>query len=83
MVLDEFKPLYHFYGHTMQRYVKKVSSNGITIVSKLSDLSWNDDGSLKEDSFGILSIDENKKHTFEPVREKWIREYTRYNWEYI
>jgi len=48
LVLDEYKPIYHFYGYTEEQFLKKIDLNNVTIVSKLSDLSWNNDKSLKE-----------------------------------
>ena len=83
LILDNYKPTYHFYGHTEEKYLKKIDNNSITIVSKLSDLTWNNDFTPNENSFGILNIDSEKNYIFDVVNYNWLKEYSKFQWEYI
>ncbi len=83
LVLDQFKPKYHFHGHTEEDYYQRIDTNQVTMVSKLSDLNWDKDGRLQKYSFGILEISDNFEYNFKVINEQWLQEYTKYNWKYL
>ena len=86
VVLDDYKPLYHFFGHTGDPFLRQIDSNGVTVCSKLSDFEWEEDDPgkpLKDGCFGLLRWNGPGDHTFEVISEPWIREYTAYTWKYL
>jgi len=84
--LDKNKSVYHFFGHTGHPFQKRADSNGVTLSIKMSDFEWGDGSrgqSLKADCFGIVHWKSGTEHSFEPVKESWLKEYIPYSWEYL
>ena len=75
-VLEKFKPVYHFYGHTGEEF--NVKHFGSTIVVKVSDLKWekSDTGSvLKKGCMAIMHWEDRKMHSLEVADIYWSRKY--------
>ena len=84
LILDAYKPRYHFYGHTEEPYCEHLDSNGVTTSCRLADLNWQDEitrGRLSPDVMGILRWRGPGSATFEPVRAPWLDDYNAWNWQ--
>ena len=83
LILDTYKPRYHFYGHTEEPYRERLDPNGVTTSCRLADLNWFDAttrGRLSPDAMGILRWHDRDSASFQPVRAPWLDEYNRWNW---
>jgi len=83
LILDIFKPEYHFHGHTEAEFNQQTDSNRHTQVIKLSDLHWNKSKAVEQGSMGILHWENDRKHQFEVISDNWFWEYTSQTWEHI
>lgn len=97
LVLNQYRPTYHFFGHCGGPCKLGVDSNQHTISCKLADLHWtstkmwqhNSPGILRwknllqDGSMGILRWENQQEHTFEVVDAPWLKEYTAYSWRSI
>lgn len=83
LVLDIFRPNYHFHGHTEAPFNQQADENGVTQVIKLSDLHWDKSGKLEQGAMGILKWHNQDNHSFEVVTTDWMQEYTENNWQKI
>ena len=85
LVLEEYKPVYHFFGHTGSPFRRHIDKNGVTVASKLSDFEWDeaDPGRrLKSGCLGILRWHASDDHEFHVVDEPWLKEYTMHTWKF-
>jgi hypothetical protein len=85
LVLDQYRPIYHFFGHTGQPFERRADPNGFTIASKMSDCEWEEDRGkiLKAGCFGVLHWHDRDHHELEIVAAPWIKEYTAHTWRYV
>lgn len=85
LVLDQYRPLYHFYGHIERPLLRRLDPNGVTASVKLSDLTWDetDRGQpINAGAMGILRWHDRDNHAFEVAAAPWLREYTARTWLY-
>jgi hypothetical protein len=83
LILETYKPRYHFYGHTEEPYREQMDSNGVTTAIRLADLNWHDPatrGRLSPDVMGILLWHDRQNASFAPVRAPWLDDYNQWNW---
>jgi hypothetical protein len=83
LLLDRYRPCYHFYGHTGKPLDLRVDTNGVTTSCKLTDLHWDTrapDQLLEPGGMGILRWHNRADQRFEVVDAAWWREYTAYGW---
>ncbi|MBN1673903.1 MAG: metallophosphoesterase family protein [Kiritimatiellae bacterium] len=82
-VLDQCRPVYHFFGHSGRPFHSLTDTNGVTVCAKMSDFEWDekDPGKpLKAGCLGILRWRNRQAHAFEVVSAPWLREYTAHTW---
>ena len=84
-VLDGYRPIYHFYGHTEEPGYQRRDANGVTLAGKLSDLSWDHEhgGRLRAGCMAILTWRGRDDHALAVVDDPWLREYHRATWQYL
>jgi len=85
-LLQELRPLYHFFGHYGGPCMTRIDRNGATFACKLADLHWDpSDHSqrLEAGSMGLLRWNGADDHTFEVLSAPWLREYTARAWRYL
>lgn len=85
LLLDEYRPIYHFYGHTEEPYLRDLDRNGITTAIRLTDLNWDHKvrgAPLHADAMGILRWRDRANHSFSVVDAPWLREYSLHDWFY-
>lgn len=84
-VLDDYRPAYHFYGHTEELCYQRRDTNGVTLACKLSDLTWDDErgGLVQAGSMAILTWHSRQNQAFEVVDEPWLKEYGKHTWQYV
>jgi Icc-related predicted phosphoesterase len=81
-ILDQERPVYHFYGHYGGPPQIRTDANGATLSVKLADLHWERGGStLEPGSMGLLRWHNRDEHSFEIVNAPWLKEYTAATWE--
>jgi hypothetical protein len=83
LMLDAYKPRYHFYGHTEEPYREQIDSNGVTHSIRMADLNWRDErtpGRLTPAVMGLLRWRSREDNTFEVMDAPWLDEYNRWNW---
>lgn len=83
LMLDIFRPHYHFHGHVGGELTRRLDENKYTQVIKLSDLHWGTSKAVEQNSMGILRWQDGDHHQFEVVSEQWFWEYTSQTWEHI
>jgi hypothetical protein len=86
LLLDHYKPPYHFYGHIETPLDQHIDANGVTYSCKLSDLTWDDairGGPVNSGAKGVLHWRSGDEHAFEVVDQPWLNEYTRHTWRYL
>jgi calcineurin-like phosphoesterase family protein len=84
LILDAYKPRYHFYGHTEEPYREQLDSNGVTRSLRLADLNWRDErtpGRLSPAVMGLLRWRSRDDNSFEVVDAPWLDEYNRWSWQ--
>lgn len=84
LILDAYKPRYHFYGHTEEPYREQLDSNGVTRSLRLADLNWRDErtpGHLTPAVMGLLRWHSRDDSTFEVVDAPWLDEYNPWSWQ--
>ena len=85
LALDEYRPLYHFYGHTDEPYRCERDANGVTTAIRMADLNWSrrlPGAPLHQGVMGILRWRGPSKHSFEVVDAPWLREYSAKGWRW-
>lgn len=85
-ILENARPVYHFFGHTGESFSRRVDENGVTVSSKLSDFEWQNDNPanpLKSGCFGLLRWNGPSDHDYQVVEDEWLKEYTGHTWNYI
>jgi hypothetical protein len=86
LILDYFRPAYHFYGHVETPLDRRTDANGVTVSCKLSDLTWDRSergAPLNAGAMGILRWHDAEHQRFEVVEAPWLREYTAATWTYV
>jgi len=86
LILKEYRPIYHFFGHTGGPFTRRLDGNGFTICVKLSDLAWERtarDKRLNAECFGVLHWQDRDHHELEIVAARWMKEYTAHTWRYV
>jgi len=86
LILDQYKPVYHFFGHTGEPFRRQLDANRVTVCAKLSDCEWDesDRGSrLKADCFGVLRWRNPGDHQFDVVAAPWLKEYPAHTWKWL
>jgi Icc-related predicted phosphoesterase len=86
LILDAYKPAYHFFGHYGGPCQLRTDANGVTFSCKLADLHWDRTDpakTLEAGSMGMLHWKSREEHSFEVVDAPWLREYSAYSWEYL
>jgi Icc-related predicted phosphoesterase len=84
MVLDRYRPPYHFFGHIGGDCEEGTSTNGTTHCCKLADLEWEGVGKVVHPgSMAILRWSDPQRHSLTVLDEPWLKEYTAYTWRYI
>ncbi|MEL7234852.1 MAG: hypothetical protein AAGK74_10170, partial [Chloroflexota bacterium] len=86
LVLDVYRPPYHFHGHTEELYVERPDTNGLTRSIKMSDCNWDrstHDMPLLQGVMGILRWQGMAHHAFEVVDAGWMDEYNGRNWQNV
>ena len=78
-VLNELKPVVHFYGHTGQPYKMERDINRYTSSIKVKELEFNQSGMLEE---GCMLILENEYDEFDlkVVEKSFLSQFNKYNW---
>jgi hypothetical protein len=77
LILDAYKPPYHFHGHTEEAFTRRMDKNGLTTVYKMADLHWQkENGWLEPGAMGMLRWKNRNQHTFEVVDSPWLKEYS-------
>ncbi len=85
LVLDAYKPPYHFHGHTEEPFTHRLDSNGVTDSYKLADLHFgikNSSFFLEAGAMGILRWTNSTEHSFEVVEAHWLQEFTSKTWRF-
>lgn len=85
LALDEYKPIYHFYGHTDEPYRRELDRNSITTSIRMADLNWSrvlPGAPLHPGVMGILHWQGPSEHSFEVVDAPWLREYSAKGWRW-
>ncbi len=84
LVLDAYRPRYHFYGHTGQPFTHRLDANGATVSCKMADLHWDTTmrGLLPPGAMGILRWNGRDDHALDAVDAPWLRDYSAYSWRY-
>jgi hypothetical protein len=84
-VLDGYRPIYHFYGHTEESYYQRRDTNGVTLACKLSDLTWDDrhGGLLQAGAMAILTWHNRREHSLAVIDAPWLKEYGKHTWQYM
>lgn len=82
LLLDAYKPRYHFYGHTEGPFQERLDRNGVTISCRMADLSWQHgtEGRLPPGVMGILRWHSRDEASFEAVDAPWLDECRVWNW---
>jgi Icc-related predicted phosphoesterase len=82
LILDAYKPLYHFYGHTEELFRTHLDPNGVTTACRMADLNWRHGthGHLPPGVMGILRWRNRNDHAFEVVDAPWLDEYRMGTW---
>lgn len=86
LILDAYRPVYHFYGHTGEPYTQRLDANGVTVSCKLADLDWEPEARgpvLPPGAMGILTWHDRDSHTFNVVDAPWLKEYSAHSWLYM
>lgn len=82
--LQQYHPLYHFYGHVGGECLTGLSDNGVTQFCKLADLHWDGpEQRLHPGSMAILRWQDSATHSLSIVRDPWYAEYNAHNWQYV
>ncbi|WP_291726309.1 metallophosphoesterase family protein [Bernardetia sp.] len=81
--LSNYKPHYHFFGHTGEPFNIVKDENKFTTSCKVKELEFENSGMLAENSLVMLEVDTHKNFELKIISEKWIKEYTRESWEYL
>lgn len=84
-VIEDYKPLFHFYGHTGEEYKSRevLHEKRITRSIKMSDLKWSGrekNAPLLPNSFGILKWENRENFSFDTVKAEWLGDYKRSGW---
>jgi Icc-related predicted phosphoesterase len=83
--LDDYRPVYHFYGHTDEPYRCELDANGVTATIRMADLNWDRaarGGPLHAGVMGMLRWRGPSEHSFEVVDAPWLREYSANAWRW-
>ncbi len=83
LALDQYKPIYHIFGHTDEPYRRYLDQNGVTTSIRMADLNWDHAASgrpLHTAAMGILRWESRERHRFDVVDADWLREYSAYHW---
>ena len=86
LILDRYRPSYHFFGHYGGPCRQGIDANGSTTFCKLADLTWDvtDRGKvIEEGSMGLLRWTSAEQHSFEVLDQPWLKEYTAFRWKYL
>jgi hypothetical protein len=85
LVLEQYKPAYHFFGHYGGPHKQSIYPASGTHLHKLADLHWGKHilSTLEEGSMGILRWHNSNENSFEIVNAKWLKEYTWRTWRYL
>lgn len=81
LVLDRYRPHYHFFGHCGGPCLQRTDTNGKTISCKLADLHWTQRQMLEDGSMGTLRWENSQEHIFEVISPRWMKEYTSFSWK--
>jgi Icc-related predicted phosphoesterase len=81
--LNEYKPFYHFFGHTGHPFTWQKDENNFTESIKIKELEFENDGSLPEGCLIVLDWQNHYEHQLEKISDNWLKEYTRHTWEYL
>jgi predicted phosphodiesterase len=85
LILEQYKPSYHFFGHYGGPHKQSIYPQSGTQMHKLADLHWgkNISSTLEEGSMGILRWQNNNENSFEVVNATWMKEYTWHRWRHL
>lgn len=86
LLVDLYRPSYHFFGHYDLMRLSQTAANGVTQLEKLVDLIWDrhDRGqALEASSMGLLRWHSREQHSFEVIDAPWFREYTPSTWTHL
>jgi hypothetical protein len=86
LVLDAYRPSYHFHGHTEEPFTRREDANRETVVYKMADLHWDKSSRgkpLEPGAMGILRWQDRSNHNFEVVEQPWLKEYTASTWRFV
>jgi Icc-related predicted phosphoesterase len=81
--LNDYKPFYHFFGHTGHPFTLQKDENNFTESCKIKELEFESSGALPEGAFVLLDWKNQLEHQLEVIEDAWIKEYTKQNWEYL
>lgn len=85
LLLDHHRPIYHFYGHTDEPYLRTHDRNGVTTAIRMADLNWDRSvrgAPLHPATMGILRWHGRDASAFDVVDADWLREYNAHDWRY-
>jgi Icc-related predicted phosphoesterase len=79
-VIESCQPAYHFFAHHNDPIAP--TSIGRTRCYWLNDVNFQDSpgGQINPGCMGVLSWDDEAKHTFHVVEQSWLTQLTRHNW---
>ena len=86
LILDRYRPSYHFFGHYGGPYRQGTDTNGATHFCKLADLTWDQSNrgkTLEPGAMGLLRWTDREHHTFEILDQPWLKEYNAVTWRYV
>jgi len=77
------KPLFHFYGHTNTAFHLQYFDNNVTQTCKIAELTWGKCTVLPEGCLVLIDWLNMFDNKIEVINDDWLKEYTRYGWEYL
>lgn len=83
LLLDSYRPVYHFHGHTEEPFIHRKDENNFTKVIKMTDLHWDTSQlhhPIESGAMGILRWTDRNTHSFEVVSTSWMTSYNASNW---
>jgi predicted phosphodiesterase len=85
LILEQYKPSYHFFGHYGGPHKQSIYPKSGTHMHKLADLHWGKaiSSTLEEGAMGILRWQSRDETSFEIVSAKWMKEYTWHRWRHL